>query len=255
MSNNVNTWVGVEDAAAITGRSVSTIRRWIGKIKQTNKGRVYVRESPFPDRGGYKILIMRQFLITEIGPHNEFNTHRFMNTYQAPVISHVGMGSDRVLMLECKVVELSEEMKMLERKVVEHSEEMKMMHEAISGLVLLLNSRQEQGVCGAPDYEQIPNGHCVYIEQDKGNDLVKIGFSKDPASRRGQLLGANPLLVNRGVFPGTVKDENALHRIFKKKRVSREWFRLNEEDIAFIHKYFDCSSEADCLGGLFDTPR
>lgn len=65
----------------------------------------------------------------------------------------------------------------------------------------------------------------------------KIGFSKDPAKRRKQLATGSPLrveLVHRFWTPFCRQIERRLHRKFKEKRGSGEWFTLSEADVAHI---------------------
>lgn len=73
----------------------------------------------------------------------------------------------------------------------------------------------------------------VYFIADN-NGLVKIGVAKNPKKRLKELQTASPRKLN---LISTVESDNAfrlegkLHRRFKEKCVSGEWFELNSDDI------------------------
>lgn len=54
-------WLDVNEAAALAGRSVSTIRRVISTIEKENPESI--RREPLKDKGGEKILIARAYLV------------------------------------------------------------------------------------------------------------------------------------------------------------------------------------------------
>lgn len=56
--------------------------------------------------------------------------------------------------------------------------------------------------------------------------FIKIGFSKNPATRLKELQTANPnKLVLVATMPGNLQTELSLHEIYKNKRVRGEWFK------------------------------
>lgn len=78
----------------------------------------------------------------------------------------------------------------------------------------------------------------VYLIKSHQNQLVKIGFSKNPVARLEALQTSSP---TRLYFLATLKCENPrlvekiIHKEFISKKVSGEWFRLLDEDIAYIY--------------------
>lgn len=78
----------------------------------------------------------------------------------------------------------------------------------------------------------------VYLIKSHENQLVKIGFSKNPVARLEALQTSSP---TRLYFLATLKCENPrlvekiIHKEFISKKVSGEWFRLLDEDIAYIY--------------------
>lgn len=77
----------------------------------------------------------------------------------------------------------------------------------------------------------------VYVIRLRGFDLVKIGYSTDPARRRIELeygsgmQGGMDLLFHR---PGDGKMERQLHARFAEQRLYGEWFRLEGELAAWV---------------------
>lgn len=75
----------------------------------------------------------------------------------------------------------------------------------------------------------------VYFAKEVGKDVVKIGFSKDPASRLKtlQTAHAGELKILHS-FPGTISDERRIHEQFRDHRLSGEWFALTTDIQEFI---------------------
>lgn len=60
------------------------------------------------------------------------------------------------------------------------------------------------------------------------DDYVKIGFTKDLRKRMSQLQTACPQRLHaHHTLPGTIANEQALHKSFAKSRLTNEWFRLS----------------------------
>lgn len=69
------------------------------------------------------------------------------------------------------------------------------------------------------------------------NGLTKIGISRSPFGRFGELCNASPIalsLIHVSTVKNAISVESALHEQFRTKRHHGEWFRLNDEDIARI---------------------
>lgn len=254
MSNEVKNWVSVEDAAQITGKSISTVRRWLKSVKPTPRAKQHIREVPFPDKGGYKILIMRSFLVEEFGAYNDFGSSQFMSAIQSPTISHIAQSD--IYSLYAQVLSMRDELRAMQDRERAKDADMHLLKSEMRALkeqlaVLGVHGKKYDEMESAA-FEQVPEGHCVYLLHDKGNGLTKIGFTKNFKQREKSLQNANPMSKPIGIFSAPKKDEDALHRIFRKKRVRLEWFRLDEEDIQSIYKYFDTANKSDVLPGLFD---
>lgn len=254
MSNEVKNWVSVEDAAQITGKSISTVRRWLKSVKPTPRAKQHIREVPFPDKGGYKILIMRSFLVEEFGAYNDFGSPQFMSAVQSPAISHIAQSD--IYSLYAQVLSMRDELRAMHERERAKDADMHLLKSEMWALkerftVLDVPGKKCDDMESAA-FEQVPEGHCVYLLHDKGNGLTKIGFTKNFKQREKGLNNANPMAKPIGIFSGLKKDEDALHRVFRRKRVRLEWFRLNDEDVQYIHKYFDTANKSDALPGLFD---
>lgn len=75
-------------------------------------------------------------------------------------------------------------------------------------------------------------------------DVYKIGYTaSDPAKRIKSLQTGNPSRIELiGTVPGSYEEEDRLHVRFAAKRVSGEWFALDDEDVEYIlslNKPFD----------------
>jgi len=85
-----------------------------------------------------------------------------------------------------------------------------------------------------------PPVHCptqpsfvYFIRRPDG--LIKIGFSKDPQSRRSALAGQSGVMLEMlATKPGDRSEEQALHRRFAAHRVTGEWFRPAPELCEYI---------------------
>jgi hypothetical protein len=71
-----------------------------------------------------------------------------------------------------------------------------------------------------------------YIIIDTSNNLFKIGRCKDFKSRFSTLCTSN--LYLEPLFILQYLTEGYLHKMFKHKRISREWFKLDKQDLLDI---------------------
>lgn len=76
-----------------------------------------------------------------------------------------------------------------------------------------------------------------YLYIIKSRNLYKIGKTNSLEQRLEAIRSTNPHeveLVHSARFDKAIPIEKALHKFFKTKRVSREWFALSKEDISRI---------------------
>jgi len=94
---------------------------------------------------------------------------------------------------------------------------------------------------GLPDYGRTPNGvPRVYLVESNG--VYKIGYSSDVDNRIGKFKTSNPHIVLVKCWNAVRRHEKHLHSLFVSKRISGEWYRLDERDIDMIYAYFKDSS-------------
>lgn len=70
--------------------------------------------------------------------------------------------------------------------------------------------------------------------------VYKIGWSRSPRQRLGGVRVNNPFPVTLvGVIEGTRADEASWHYLFREKKVTGEWYRLELADVeAVLHESF-----------------
>lgn len=84
--------------------------------------------------------------------------------------------------------------------------------------------------------EKCPVEGFVYLIKNPLNNSVKIGKTKDLQKRLSAIRNGLPqaeLFAFKKV-ENTTYEEGRMHKIFKKKRIEREWFSLNAKDIDLI---------------------
>lgn len=74
----------------------------------------------------------------------------------------------------------------------------------------------------------------IYLARNERNQLIKIGFSKNPKTRESTLQSEEPEVRIIRTRSGTLKEEREIHFRFSTQRVRGEWFRLSEDDIDSI---------------------
>lgn len=87
------------------------------------------------------------------------------------------------------------------------------------------------------NHERNTNDRKVYCIQKGSEPVFKIGISVDPKSRLSSLQTASDTslrIVHIVECRDALKLEAKLHRKFSSKRLSGEWFELNEQDIEFV---------------------
>ncbi len=77
----------------------------------------------------------------------------------------------------------------------------------------------------------------IYLLHDAYTGLYKIGKTKCLKSRMGNFKTANAAISLVYHFDGFDSCEIDLHELFAVKRVTGEWFSLDESDIESIKKY------------------
>lgn len=88
------------------------------------------------------------------------------------------------------------------------------------------------------------NGY-IYLIKSKSSGLFKIGKTKDIISRVSQIKTSDPsceIVYVHSEISNYNKKEKEIHRLFSCKRVVREWFNLDDNDILTFKKYFDGES-------------
>lgn len=76
----------------------------------------------------------------------------------------------------------------------------------------------------------------TYILKDTSSKLYKIGRTSNVEGRIKSLSVANPNLKIILVIDSNV--ENHLHKQFKEKKVSSEWYSLTSSDIEYVKKQY-----------------
>jgi predicted metal-binding protein len=71
-----------------------------------------------------------------------------------------------------------------------------------------------------------------YIIRDKSNNLFKIGRCTDFKKRFSTLSTSN--LYLESLFILNYVTESYLHKTYKSKRISKEWFKLDKQDLLDI---------------------
>ena len=85
--------------------------------------------------------------------------------------------------------------------------------------------------------EEMTKSPGVYVIQIRRTSKYKIGITKHIKTRLKQFQTGNPEPLDMVVFMETEdprKLESLLHQEFKEKRLSGEWFELNEKDLLII---------------------
>lgn len=78
----------------------------------------------------------------------------------------------------------------------------------------------------------------VYILFDERTCYYKIGKSINPLFREKTISSEIPSVKMIFISPLTNPEtEKELHKIFNKKRIRGEWFKLNQDDINFIRNF------------------
>jgi|GEM_PF-1706113 len=80
----------------------------------------------------------------------------------------------------------------------------------------------------------------VYLLNVVNTDIYKIGYSKNADKRIGNIKTSSPLdieLVKIFKCYDAFKVEQELHNIFKGKKMNREWFKLDLNDLDILRKF------------------
>ena len=80
--------------------------------------------------------------------------------------------------------------------------------------------------------DKVNPGYVYYMEM---GDYIKIGWSDWPPNRRDVLQTATPYdIILLGAFPGSLENEQALHRMFAHCHKRDEWFHKSSGLLAWI---------------------
>jgi hypothetical protein len=85
----------------------------------------------------------------------------------------------------------------------------------------------------------------VYIAEAFTQSVYKIGYAKNVSNRLSSLQTSSPhelRVFHKFQTANSREAENALHKIFKEKKVRGEWYRLTPVDLAFISQISDYNS-------------
>lgn len=92
-----------------------------------------------------------------------------------------------------------------------------------------------------PDRPRTPRNEMpgrVYLMRNNKNNLIKIGFSKNPKVREATLQSEEPDITLICHWPGCMKDELRLHKHYASKRRRGEWFELTDKDVSCLSGEF-----------------
>ncbi len=78
------------------------------------------------------------------------------------------------------------------------------------------------------------NRNYVYVMLNRDTGLFKIGRSKNPYYREGTLQSKEPNIVLLKAWECDKKVETQIQKLYTKKRVRGEWFKLNIKDLSDI---------------------
>jgi hypothetical protein len=81
----------------------------------------------------------------------------------------------------------------------------------------------------------------IYLIKDTIRDVYKVGRAGNVKQRFGQLKTANAGIELVAFYKGHESDEREIHHVyeFTGRRISGEWFKLDEEGLSFFHEWFD----------------
>ena len=96
----------------------------------------------------------------------------------------------------------------------------------------------------------------IYLIYDEGNDVYKIGVTRNPVqSRIKKMQTGNPtqlrlILLYKCEYPFRL--ETMLHNIYKNKKVMNEWFELTDNDVIGFKNI--CDKTVDQINMLKTNP-
>lgn len=80
----------------------------------------------------------------------------------------------------------------------------------------------------------------LYVLRTAGTDLYKIGITKDLKKRLSNIQTGSPIPIEIYAFYPTEEYkslEQSLHKLFHKRTIGGEWFKLSKEDINELHTF------------------
>ncbi|ATW59350.1 hypothetical protein Cl131_gp082 [Aphanizomenon phage vB_AphaS-CL131] len=129
-------------------------------------------------------------------------------------------------------------------------------HQDVDELIALLkqykNAFKKEDIQSAPGVHASSSQHilCAFLRRKRNQKgwiyvihavdlgLFKVGCSKNPEARLGQLIKSQIpselVLVHQSKSDSMYADEKMIHKLYASRQVSGEWFRLTNEDLAQI---------------------
>jgi hypothetical protein len=98
-----------------------------------------------------------------------------------------------------------------------------------------LHRTHDQKSCMA---KKSSKGAFVYLLLDTNQNLLKIGFSEEPARRYKEISNANTNKIECiGFIPGTRTNEANLHRKWRRHNKKLEWFEYLDEIVEYFSEH------------------
>jgi len=97
-----------------------------------------------------------------------------------------------------------------------------------------------------PKTEELGQSQFGYVYIVKSASYYKIGMTSRQSGRMSELRGLFPVLrvINQFACNDRGRVESYLHKKYKKKQVTREWYKLDKEDIEWLRSLEDHSLDS-----------
>lgn len=101
--------------------------------------------------------------------------------------------------------------------------------------------QQEKEERALQKFQEVTEKPCdIYLIKDTIREVYKVGKAKNFSERFKQLKTANAGIELVAFYLGVPSDEKVIHSVYDSfnKRVSGEWFKLDQADIDYFFEYF-----------------